>query len=89
MIAVNFTTVQSQLKYYCDRVSDCGETVLVTRKADRNVVIINTERYNELKKTERNASYLGKLERGLDQVQSSQGIVKTMEELEVMAEEGI
>ena len=39
-------------------------------------------------KAERNAAYLGKLERGLEQVRAGFGIVKTMEELEAMAGDG-
>lgn len=88
MIAVNFTTARSQFKYFCDKVTDCAETVIVTRKAEKNVVIISAERYNELKKAERNATYLEKLERGLAQVRAGHGIVKTMNELEAMAEDG-
>lgn len=58
-----------------------------TRKNGKNVVFLNEQRYNELEKGERNAAYLEKLERGLDQIRAGHGIVKTMEELEAMAEE--
>ena len=71
-----------------DLVTDNAETVIVTRKAEKNVVIISEERYNELEKAERNAAYLSKLERGLEQVHAGLGITKTMEELEAMAEDG-
>ena len=89
MIAVNFTTARNRFKDFCDKVTAEAETVIVTRKAEKNVVIISAERYNELEKAERNAAYLGKLERGLTQVRSGHGIVKTLEELEAMAEDGI
>lgn len=89
MIAINFTTARGHLKDFCDRVTDRGETVIVTRKAEKNVVIISEERFNELEKAERNAVYLGKLERGLEQVHAGLGIVKTMEELEAMGGDGI
>lgn len=88
MIAVNFTTARNRFKDFCDKVTDKAETVIVTRKAERNVVIISAERYNELEKAERNAAYLGKLERGLAQIHAGLGIVKTMEELEAMADDG-
>ena len=55
MIAINFTTARGRLKDFCDRVTDRGETVIVTRKAEKNVVIISEERFNELEKAERNA----------------------------------
>ena len=86
MIAINFSTARGRLKDFCDRVTERGETVIVTRKAERNVVIISEDRFNELEKAERNAAYLGKLERGLEQVRAGLGIVKTMEELEAMAD---
>jgi antitoxin YefM len=89
MIAINFTTARNRLKDFCDKVTDEAETVIVTRKAEKNVVIISAERYNQLEKAERNAAYLSKLERGLDQVRAGYGIVKTMDELEAMAEDGV
>ena len=70
MIAINFSTARGRLKDFCDRVTERGETVIVTRKAERNVVIISEDRFNELEKAERNAAYLGKLERGLEQVRA-------------------
>ncbi|MCI9509122.1 MAG: type II toxin-antitoxin system Phd/YefM family antitoxin [Angelakisella sp.] len=89
MIAINFTTARNRFKDVCDKVTDGAETVFVTRKAEKNVVIISAERYNELEKAERNAVYLKKLERGLAQVHAGHGIVKTMEELEAMEEDGV
>ena len=89
MIAINFTTARSRFKDFCDKVTDEDETVIITRKAEKNVVIISAERYSELEKAERNAAYFGKLERGLAQVRAGRGIVKTMEELEEMAEDGV
>ena len=83
MIAINFSTARGRLKDFCDRVTERGETVIVTRKAERNVVIISEDRFNELEKAERNAAYLGKLERGLEQVRAGLG------ELEAMAEDGV
>lgn len=88
MIAVNFSTVRRSFKDFCDKVIDDAETVIVTRKAEKNVVIISAERYNELEKAERNAAYIRKLERGIAQVRAGHGIVKTMEELESMAADG-
>lgn len=44
--------------------TDRGETVIVTRKAEKNVVIISEERFNELEKAERNAAYLGNWREG-------------------------
>lgn len=38
MVAVNYSTVRENLKKYCDKVSNEGETVIVTRKCEKNVV---------------------------------------------------
>lgn len=89
MLAINFTTARNRFKDFCDKVTDEDETVIVTRKAEKNVVIISAERYSELEKAERNAAYLSKLERGLSQVRAGLGVVKTMEELEAMEEDGV
>lgn len=48
MIAVNYSELRNKLKDYCDRAIDNLETVLVTRKNDRNVVMISLEEYNNL-----------------------------------------
>ncbi len=53
MLATNYSNVRSNLKEYCDRVTDEGEIVLVTRKGDKNVVIMSLEKYNQLIKDEK------------------------------------
>ena len=58
------------------------ETVIDTRKKDKNVVIISEERYGEMEKAERNSVYLRKLDRGLTQVRAGHGVVKSMAEVE-------
>lgn len=87
MLAVNYSTIRKKLKDYCDKVTDDNETVIVTRKDDRNVVIISLEEWNLLQRTIRNAEYIGKLERSLNEVSSGHGIVKSIEELEAMEDE--
>ena len=73
MVAANYTAVRNNLKEYCDMASDSGETVIVTRKADKNIVLMSLERYNEMEKEIRNAKYLEKLERAFDQLYSGKG----------------
>lgn len=48
MIAVNYTNLRDNLKSYCDKVNDDFETVVVTRKNNRNVVILSKESYNNM-----------------------------------------
>lgn len=87
MLAVNYSTIRENLKSYCDRVTDDHETVIVTRKDEKNVVIISLEEWNELQRIVRNAEYLGKIDRAVAELNAKKGITKTMEELEAMADE--
>ncbi|MBQ8210349.1 MAG: type II toxin-antitoxin system Phd/YefM family antitoxin [Clostridia bacterium] len=87
MLAVNYSTIREKLKYYCDRVTDNQETVIVTRKDEKNVVIISLEEWNALQKAARNVEYLNKIDLSLADVSEGRVITKTMEELEAMADE--
>ena len=67
MIVANYSTVRSNLKEYCDRATDENEIVLVTRKSDKNVIIMSLEQYNLIEKELRNAAYLTKIDRAIAQ----------------------
>ena len=48
MLAVNYTTLRDNMKAYMDKVTDDYETMIVTRKDNRNIVMISEEMYNNL-----------------------------------------
>ena len=48
MLAVNYTNLRENMKSYMDRVTDDYETVIVTRKDNKNIVMISEETYNNL-----------------------------------------
>ncbi len=48
MFAVNYTTLRENMKAYMDKVSDDYETMVVTRKNNKNIVMISEETYNNL-----------------------------------------
>lgn len=48
MLAVNYSTIRNNLKKYCDMVTNDCETVIVTRKDEKNVVMISLEEYNNI-----------------------------------------
>lgn len=73
MLAVNYSTIRNNLKTYCDEATENGETVIVTRKDEKNVVILSLEKYNQIMKTARNAEYLAMIDRGLQQLESGKG----------------
>ncbi len=37
MLAVNYSTIRNNLKSYCDQATDNNETVIVTRKNEKNI----------------------------------------------------
>ncbi|MBR1599435.1 MAG: type II toxin-antitoxin system prevent-host-death family antitoxin [Lachnospiraceae bacterium] len=73
MVAVNYSTVRNNLKDYCDKATDQQETVIITRKDEKNVVILSLERFNQLEKMARNAEYLAMVDRSLAQLQAGKG----------------
>ncbi|MCI9439152.1 MAG: prevent-host-death protein [Lachnospiraceae bacterium] len=48
MLAVNYTNLRDNMKMYLDKVTDDYETMIVTRKDNKNVVMISEESYNNL-----------------------------------------
>ena len=73
MLAVNYSTIRNNLKDYCDKVTDFSETVIVTRKGGKNVVMMSLEKYNQLEKAARNAEYLSMIDRGMAQLEAGRG----------------
>ncbi|HJE82772.1 MULTISPECIES: type II toxin-antitoxin system Phd/YefM family antitoxin [Megasphaera] len=73
MLAVNYSTIRGKLKDYCDKATDHGETIIVTRKEEKNVVLMSLEKYNELMRAVRNAEYLGMIDRGIEQLSQGKG----------------
>lgn len=73
MLAVNYSTIRKNLKNYCDEATDNNETVIVTRKEEKNVVIISLEKYNSIMKAANNAEYLSMIDRGLAQLEAGRG----------------
>jgi len=85
MLAANYTTLRNNLKEYCDRVYDENEILIITRKAERNVVMMSMEQYSRIEKYMRNIQYLAMLRESEQQLQEGKVIIKTMDELEAMA----
>lgn len=87
MLAVNYSTIRSKLKDYFDKATDEHETVIVTRKGEKNVVLISLEQYNEFLKLEKNTEYLAKIDKSLKQIEKGKTVKRSIEELEAMASE--
>lgn len=87
MLAVNYSTIRSKLKDYCDKATDENETIIVTRKDEKNVVLISLEKYNEFIRNIKNTEYLNKIDKAFKQVDEKKVVVKSIEELEAMTDE--
>ena len=48
MLAVNYTTLRENMKTYMDKITYDYETIIVTRKDNKNVVMLSEESYNNM-----------------------------------------
>lgn len=48
MLAINYTNLRDDMKNCMDKVTDDYETIIVTRKNNKNVVMISEAAYNNL-----------------------------------------
>ena len=48
VLAVNYTELRGNMKECMDKVSDDYETIIVTRKKNKNIVMISEETYNNM-----------------------------------------
>ncbi|MDO4720568.1 MAG: type II toxin-antitoxin system Phd/YefM family antitoxin [Peptostreptococcaceae bacterium] len=85
MIALKTTDIRNDFKKI-SRLVLMGEKILVSRPRNENLVILSEREYNELEKIRRNNEYLAKIDLSIEQFSQGRTIVKTMEELEDMAE---
>lgn len=90
MLAVNYSTIRNNFKDYCDKVTDDCETVIVTRKNEKNVVIISLEEYNNMMENLHIMSNKKNYDRLLEsrkQVERGAVILKDTVELEALENE--
>ena len=85
MFDIREVDVRVNIKKYFD-MAFSGEPIIVSRKENKNVVIISESKYNELEKVKKNVEYLLKLNRADEQIKNGQMITKTMDELLAMEE---
>lgn len=84
MLAVNYSTVRNNLKAYCDKATNDNETVIVTRKDEKNVVILSLQAWNEMQKQLRNVEYLSKINRSIADVDANRVVMKSLSDLEAL-----
>lgn len=81
MLAVKSMDVRENFKSFCDKVFK-GETLIVSRPKNENIVMMSEAEYNEIMKAKRNAEYLAMLEKSMAEAAAGGFIVKSLDELE-------
>lgn len=90
MLAINYSTIRNNLKEYCDKITNDYETIIVTRKDEKNIVMLSLEEYNNLIENVfimSNKKYYDRLLESKKQLEQGNTIQKSMKELEEMAHE--
>ncbi|MCI8630584.1 MAG: type II toxin-antitoxin system Phd/YefM family antitoxin [Firmicutes bacterium] len=86
MLAVKSMDIRENFKEWCTKVIN-GETLVVSRPKNENVVIISEKEYNEMLKAKQNAEYLTKLDISQKQLEQGKTISFTLKELKDMEDE--
>ena len=81
MKAVKSIELRDNLKKYCDEVYK-GETLVISRKRNENVVMLSEKEYNALIKARNNDVYISMLEKSYKEIESGGLITKSINELE-------
>lgn len=80
MLAVKSMYVRENFKSLCDKVFR-GETLIVSRPKNENIVMMSESEYNEIMKAKRNAEYLAMLDKSMAEAEAGGFITKTVDEL--------
>lgn len=80
MLAVKSMDVRENFKLFCDKVFS-GETLIVSRPKNENIVMMSESEYNEIMKAKRNAEYLTMLDKSMAEAEKGGFIVKSIDEL--------
>ena len=80
MLAVKSMDVRENFKALCDKVFR-GETLIVSRPNNENIVMMSEAEYNEIMKAKRNAEYLAMLDKSMAEAEAGGFITKTIDEL--------
>ena len=91
MLAINYSNVRDNFKDFCDKVTNDYETVIVTRKNNKNVVLLSLEEYNNMQENlyiMSNKKYYDRLVKSKEQLESGKYVIsKTLEELRELENE--
>lgn len=81
MLAVKSMDIRDNFKNLCDKVVN-GETLIISRPKNENVVMLSEHEYNEIMKAKRNADYLAMIDKSIAEAEAGGFVTKTITELE-------
>lgn len=80
MLAVKSMDIRENFKSLSDKVFK-GETVIISRPKNENIVMMSESEYNEIIKAKRNAEYLAMLDKFMAEAEADGFITKKVDEL--------
>ena len=72
MVAIKSMDLRNNFREMCDKIS-AGETLLIARPKNENIVLISESEYNEFVKAKRNAEYLAMLDKSIAELEAGKG----------------
>ena len=81
MLAVKSMDVRDNFKSLCDMVFN-GETLIISRPKNENIVMLSEHEYNEMMKAKRNSDYLVMIDQSMSEAKAGGFITKTISDLE-------
>jgi antitoxin YefM len=81
MLAVKSMDVRDNFKSLCDKVFN-GETLIISRPKNENVVMLSESEYNEIMRFKKNADYLAMIDKSIAEAEAGGYVIKTIAELE-------
>ena len=81
MLAVKSMNVRDNFKALCNKVIN-GETVIISRPKNQNIVMLSEKEYNEMLKVKKNEEYLKMLDQSMAEAKAGGFVTKTIEDLE-------
>ena len=73
--------MRDNFKNLCDKVFN-GETLIISRPKNENVVMLSESEYNEMMKAKKNADYLAMIDKSMAEAEAGGFITKSISELE-------
>ena len=83
MLAVKSMDVRDNFKSLCDKVFG-GETLIISRPKNENIVMISEAEYSEMLKAKRNADYLAMIDKSMAEAEAGGFVTKSISELEAL-----